>query len=204
MQTKIAKIISVIFHPMLMPTYGIILMFSFPTYLQSMQYELKKAIVLIVFLSTFITPLLAFLMLTSLKIIKSIELADKKERLIPYAVALAFLSGTLFLFLNFPANIPSYIFIFLLLSIIGLVILTLLNFWIKVSAHSSGASGLFAFFTFFLFQFNLDPIILLLPAAIITGIISWARLQLNAHTPKEIYLGILAGVFTGSLPFWVF
>lgn len=198
---KLSQILSLLFHPLLMPVYGVLLMFGLPTYLQTVNFEFKRVILLITFLSTFVSPLLVLLLLLNLRLIKSLKLRKRKERIIPYIAVIAFYIAAYQLFLHFPSRIPPYIITYFLLAAIGVLLLLIANFWLKISAHASGLGGLIAYISFFMFKFNLDLSHFLVPAILISGAVLAARLHLNAHKPQEVYLGFLSGVLIGGLPF---
>jgi len=200
----IAKIISGVLHPLIMPTVGVLLMFSYPTYLTALSYEIKKAIVLIVFLSTFLAPMLIFLLFYNLRIISNLSMSTRKERPLPYMVLLVFYIGTIWLFLTFSSPVPRFVMLFLFLGGGGLIAQFVANFWIKASAHTSGISGMVTYIVFFLYINNLETAYFVVISALCIGLVGTARLQLNAHTPKEVLVGTLTGMFFGALPFLMF
>jgi len=200
----IAKIISGVLHPLIMPTVGVLLMFTYPTYLTALSYEIKKAIVLIVFLSTFLAPMLIFLLFYNMRIISDLSMSTRKERPLPYMVLLVFYIGTIWLFLTFSSPVPRFVMLFLFLGGGGLIAQFVANFWIKASAHTSGISGMVTYIVFFLYINNLETAYFVVISALCIGLVGTARLQLNAHTPKEVLVGTLTGMFFGALPFLMF
>ncbi len=191
-------------HPLIMPTVGVLLMFTYPTYLTALSYEIKKAIVLIVFLSTFLAPMLIFLLFYNMRIISDLSMSTRKERPLPYMVLLVFYIGTIWLFLTFSSPVPRFVMLFLFLGGGGLIAQFVANFWIKASAHTSGISGMVTYIVFFLYINNLETAYFVVISALCIGLVGTARLQLNAHTPKEVLVGTLTGMFFGALPFLMF
>ena len=85
METRFAKIISVLFHPLLMPTYGFALLFYTKNYIATFTADNVKYLILsITFLFTFLLPALNALILLKMKRIRSLEMEDPQERVIPY------------------------------------------------------------------------------------------------------------------------
>ena len=86
-----AKIISSVLHPLLMPVIGLLILFNTNSYINhTVPLELKKVVMLMVMLCTFIVPLLITLILVQRKIISSLEMENAKERIIPYTFTIIF------------------------------------------------------------------------------------------------------------------
>lgn len=219
MRQNIAKLFSFIFHPILLPTLATILLFSLPTYLNDFQFIYKKGISQIIFLSTFITPVLIILILVNTRIISNFYLTEKKERFYPFSIVSFIYILTYILLENLPLGllkVPTYISNFVLISAITTLLTLILNFKIKVSAHMAGFGAFLSFFyIFFLkenignilftaFGFNITIIHFFSMLILVGGIIASSRLFLKAHTMKEIVIGLLVGVCIGSLSLFFF
>ncbi|MCF6365485.1 MAG: hypothetical protein L3J35_04710 [Bacteroidales bacterium] len=206
MAEKLAKFLSFIFHPLLLPTFAIILMFFFPSYLSHYQYAYKKAIVLVVFLSTFISPLLVMLILLNLRVISDISLPDRKERYYPFAIVTMIYITAYFITVNLPLGIPSNISEFVLMSSVIILFVLFVNLKIKVSVHMAGIGGFLGFFYVFFLKESLNEVLFTFMnfeftavyffsiLILIAGITATARLILKAHTFKEIGLGFFLGL----------
>ena len=81
-----AKIISVLFHPLLLPSIGILILFNSGTILEYLPIRAMKIIFLIVFVSTAILPLTFVPFFIFQKVIKNIHMESSKERLIPFFI----------------------------------------------------------------------------------------------------------------------
>ena len=80
-----AKVLSVIFHPLLMVTYMLILLLLANPYMFGVNsIEEQWLMIVLVFLSTFFIPMVAVVMMYALEFIKSIEMHDRMDRIIPY------------------------------------------------------------------------------------------------------------------------
>lgn len=204
-----AKIISLLFHPMLLTSYAVLLMFVLPTYLSLYPYNYKKAVILIVFTATFISPLLVMLILLNLRKIESLHLCSRKERIFPFFTTFVlYISGWL-ITLNFPGGSPVYIGNFILCSIIILLIVTVLTFRFKISVHMAALGGFIGYFYIWFEKMQISDILFVFKRfdfreihffavlLLISGIIASSRLLLKAHNPGQILSGFFIGLFLG-------
>jgi len=74
------------------------------------------------------------------------------------------------------------------------LLLLLINFEFKISAHMAGIGGVTGLLTGIGIRMNIDMTFLIIIAIAIAGLIGFARLKQNAHKPPEVYLGFLTGV----------
>ncbi len=215
MKEQIAKIFSYIFHPLFLPVYAVIILFYLPSYLSHYQFVYKKGIVLVVFMSTFVSPLLVMLILLNLRVISDLQLSKREERFLPLAIIGAIYIASYFIMLRLPVGVPSDISNFLLVSSIVIFIVLLFNFRTKISIHSAGTGGFISYFLIFfnkenmsetLFSviiFNFTAIHFFTLLILIIGIIMTSRLILKSHNLKQIAIGFLVGFFVGILSIFI-
>lgn len=206
-----ARVISLVFHPLLIVTYMTITLliinpYQFGVFHLADQWKLLALIAL----STFAMPAFAVLLMRSLNMISSYEMEDPKERIGPYIIAGVFY---LWMFINFKHNptIPKSLTIAMLGATIALFGCFFFNNFTKVSAHAAGAGGLvglaavntmlFNFETFMLNfgplgQFEVSTSVVLLFYILLAGLIGTARLILGAHTPGQVYGGFFIGLLS--------
>jgi len=193
LEHKIAKLISVIFHPLFIPLYGFILLFlngSFIAYILPL--ELKLALLGSLLFLTILIPVFFVVMLKRNEWVDDLELTVRKQRTVPYMITIVFY---LVAYYNFShSGLPVLLGILMLASAFALGILVLSNFFLKISAHTFGMGALVAtlFFLHQVFEVNIAALFLLL--IFFSGLVSYARLRLNAHSPTQVYLGFLFGV----------
>ena len=189
---SVANILSWLLHPLLMPTYGIALLFHYSPYLAySIPEAIKLYIYAIVFVSTFAVPVLISLLLLKQGVLRSLIMNERRERSLPFIItAISFLTGY-YILKQMP--IPKIFYLFLLGALTSIIIALLINYKWKISLHMIGMGGiigaLFAMSQIFLINMML-PIILWL---LLAGILGTARLLLNSHKPSEIYIGFVTG-----------
>jgi len=193
----VAKLISILFHPLLLTTYlVIVLMFFFPSMLM-VRSENQLVIVSLIFVFTFVLPALNVAMLRSFGTISSLTLESRQERIVPFIfISLLYILIT-FLFhykLPFSATFSKLMIIITAMIVVSLVI----TFFYKISIHSLAMSGGIGI----LLPLNKasEQVNLLWPTAItivVAGLVMSARLFLGAHTPREVMYGGVVGFLVG-------
>lgn len=160
--------------------------------------ELIKPLTLVtlpfLFITTFLIPLLSISMLRVLGSISSLKLENRQERIMPFSFVSIFYGMTTYLFVV-KIQVNETIAIILVSTTILILVLTAITFWVKISIHAAGISGVVGYFLVFGLKspnsHALYPLLVLILAA---GIVMSARLQLNAHSPKEILAGTITGL----------
>ncbi|WP_435261557.1 hypothetical protein [Tenacibaculum sp. nBUS_03] len=184
------KFISTILHPIVMPTIGILLYFIFtPINLNKQQ---QFTILGIVFVSTYIVPLLLLVFLKAIGYIKSYQVFSIKERKVPlfFMIALLFFLAELFQKLNIIKDL-SYLFYGIVL---GLTFTYFLFFTkLKSSLHLLSMGGAVGYFLIFQEIHNINILPVIIVFIILSGLLATSRLYLKAHTPKEVYTGFFLG-----------
>jgi hypothetical protein len=193
METRFSKIISVIFHPLLMPTYTLLLVFNINMYFTSILPVFAKVLLLImIFSSTVLIPFIIFTIFRRKKIISSFHMETKEERNYPY------LTTSIIYFLIYmlisQTSIPSIYSFFLICATVLSLILLLVNFRFKISTHTAGIGGVTGLLIGIAFRLNLDLTFLTIISIACAGLVGYARLKQNSHKPSEVYFGFLAGV----------
>ncbi|MEE4198418.1 MAG: hypothetical protein V2I54_12300 [Bacteroidales bacterium] len=198
MSKFLAKIFSFLFHPLFMPAAGMLILFNSQTVLDYLPFEAKKVIFLIVFISTAILPLTFIPFYYFQKIIKSIYLETKKERLIPFFITAVLYYFAYYLLVRLGA--PVTINLFILASASAVLLLFLLSFKWKISAHMTGIGGLAGALIALSFRLQVNLDYFIIATILASGILGYSRLKLKSHQPFEIYTGWLAGLtLTGLL-----
>ncbi len=187
------KIISTLFHPIVMPTIGIMLYFLVTT--KQIEPYQKLLAILIIFGTTYFIPLVLLFLLKSLKKIDSYQLKKRKERKLPLAimVVLFYALGNLFKRIL----ILEEISLLFHATSLGLIITYfLLNFSIKSSIHLLSIGISCGFFMMVALKSDESYILIIIINFLIAGLLGSARLHLKAHSPKEVYVGFLIGIST--------
>lgn len=193
MEEKVARLISVLFHPLLMPTYASLLLFNIPSHFNfSLPENYRYLVPAFVFASTFLFSALIMLIYLKMGFVKSLAMKDRKERALP----LITMAGIYYFTYHFLNQGPApTLFNFFMLGTTALVLLSLLlNYFTKISIHMVAMGGIFGTFAGLAVGFHYDLRLLLFLLALAAGLTGFARLKLKAHTETQVYSGFGLGV----------
>lgn len=188
-----AQILSLLFHPLVLPTYAFGMIYlTNPLLFSSYSEKQMMQILLTVLINTLIFPALALLLVWRLGFVKSLTMPDNKDRLVPYLTTGVFYIWGYVVFRK--SGMPQILNIVILGATITLFVVFLVNLFRKVSAHSAamGAALIITVFACVLtsYNFNFLPILVVLLA----GVISSSRVFLSAHDVFEVFSGFLIGM----------
>ena len=195
---SIATIISTVFQPLLMPTYGVMLIFAYTYFGEIYSHRFWQIITPVLFFS-FIIPAVLIYMLFKIGIISDLSLKVRKERIYPYLITL--LSYTAMIVYYQRMNMPGWFMMIMGASIAIMIIAILITFIWKISAHMFGIGGLTggAMAVCYVVERS-NPYIMFIGLFILAGLIGTSRLILKRHTLSQVIAGFLLGFFV-SFPF---
>ena len=192
MPKRVSNVISILLHPLLMPTYSVLLLFSVNTYIsRTIPIDLQLLVTTLVLINTFILPGIFIIILHRRGFLSSIYLDNQKERTIPFIMAFFFYGFTYYLLKR--ENLPPTLNALMFGAVISVLISSVFNFFTKISIHMVGITGVFGAFYAISLTFGLDILGILLALVFGIGSVGSARLSLNKHTPIELILGTLIG-----------
>ena len=198
MLNRISRVVSFLFHPVLMPTWLLIVLLNHPVLMtMPLPFSFKAVIAGIVFLTTVFFPLVLTWLLTRLGLVSSLYLAEKDERVYPSMA----MSGCYYLTYYLLRGIHiSSVFSYFMLGAALLAILTLIvNFFLKVSLHMTGIGSVTGLFLGLALHFGIDLVPEIVITIVLAGLIGMARLKCESHRPAEIYTGYAMGVAVMSV-----
>lgn len=192
-----AKIVSVIFHPLLMPLYGLAILLSQLTPFGVLPVNVKRLLFLIVIVNNVVLPLSMLPFLMQMNFISSLTLREREERAVPMIITTILYASTSYIIYRFPIPhfLKSYFFSTFLLSLV----LTVINFNWKISLHSVGAGALFSLILILTFFMSLQYFIIVVIMSVLTGFILSSRLQLRMHNPEQVWAGFFTGLTAVTL-----
>ena len=195
MEEKFAKIISIVFHPLLIPTYALLVLINTKTHFTLVLPENFRYITVgFVFFSSFVLPALVMLILLKMGKIKSLEMDTRQERVLPLFIVSIFFYLTYYL-LKQGSHLALFN-IFMLGATLLVIISMLVNYITKISIHMVALGGMFGTFAGFAIAFHVELNLIIYCILLVAGITGFARLRLNAHTPAQVYSGFgLGGIF---------
>ncbi|MDP2723694.1 MAG: hypothetical protein Q8O72_13140 [Bacteroidales bacterium] len=201
MQFKPAQIISILFHPLLVPTYLLLILSSLNTHhVLTMPLQYRLLLIVFVFLTTFMLPALILIILRKFGVVKSLEMHERQERALPLIIVSAFFYLTYYLLKQMEQN--SLFTLFMIGATMLVLLCLIINYFTKVSIHATSWGGFLGAFMGFSLNFQVDVTLWLYAIILITGMVATARLILKAHTVAQVYGGFLLGSISQLLLFY--
>ena len=188
---KLAKTLSVIFHPYLMPVYGLLIIFMAPTLYNYLPSTVKKLVILIVLINNVLLPLSLIPFFMHNNLIRSWFMNERSDRIIPLIISTILYFVTTYIIFRF--QVPNMLKLFFLATACLSLTATLINFWWKISLYSMAAGAIPALILVLSFKMYTPLLWYLIPSILVAGLILSARLQLNLHNPGEVWTGFLTG-----------
>jgi len=192
---RLAYWLSVLFHPLLLPSvlYAVLFYFS-PASVSPLSGTLRLYVLGGIAIATFLIPALFIYILYQFEAITSLQLDNRHDRTLPLLVTTIVYGAFTYFFATKLGSITSvYLILGSITVAVGLV--TLINLFWKISAHSVGISGVVGSLIGIYFKFAdselFYPILVSIPVA---GLLMSARLALNAHNPLQILTGCALGL----------
>lgn len=193
MKRSVALIISVLFQPLVVPVLVFWFVFFQVPEASSIPQVLKEKLFYLIAVMTLAIPMLTIIGLRLSGMLKSLHMANLKDRAIPFTITCIYYIITAY-FIRQRTEFDPVLWQVLALITLAIVGLTLITFFWKMSAHMTGMGGLIAAVVVLGLKFpNFQVLYPLLGSLILTGIVATARLYLHAHKPLEVYVGLLFG-----------
>jgi hypothetical protein len=193
MPEKIAKIVSVFFHPVLLPTLGFLLMFTSGFYDSMLTREAKQFILLVVFFSTATLPMLAIAIL-ALNSKFDFLMPESRNRILPLLFTSVFYYIG-FILLSRIHFIPMFK-LFMIASVLLIVALLLISFKWNISIHMAAAGAVTATLFALSFRAGMNPVHAVVVVVVVSGLVGTARLVLNKNNLLQVASGYLLGLIT--------
>lgn len=194
MQVKSANIISILFHPLLMPFLGIVTILKSGAYISYVESRWVNLILLITFILTIVLPLSLTPFYYYSKLIGSIRMKNSRERIVPYFITFILFYSAHFIIKKLPLNYFYSVYLFAA-SVSVLLVIIITYFW-KISTHMVGIGGLVGLIFSLSLRMTVNLMGILIIAIIVAGILGASRLRLNSHSPSQVYSGFILGFIT--------
>lgn len=191
-----AYFFSVLFHPLFIPFYVVaFLIFYHPSYFSGFSDYTKTKLLLSTALNTVFFPAFAVLLMKGLGFIKSVFLHTQQDRIGPYLANMIFYFWMARIFYKFEPQLNPALAAFMTGVFLTTSIALIANIFYKISMHALGCGGMLGIF---LIIMNTNSMLMTWPlsiALLVTGIACTSRLIISNHSQKEIYSGLLVGLF---------
>lgn len=188
----LSHILSALFSPLLLPTYGMLLV-MYLTFMAILPASVRWMAIGTTFFVTALVPAVAIFILHKMGHVSDPGLNNRTERGVPYAIAVICYGICAWLLAR--SGAPGWIPMFVVGGAAAIVINVVINLRWKISAHSAGMGGLTALL-FFLTMRHLafDGILWWLCGAILlSGMVMSARVYLGRHTLGQTLAGFANG-----------
>ena len=188
---KAAPLISYLFHPLIMPSLGLLIILNSGTYLSLLDPAAKRAILFVMALGTLVFPLMMLPVLQYRNlVVKKGQPDTRLERLFPQIIILVLYLITYFYFKKIPLSQVIHTYI---LAVTGtLFLLIVLNLKFRISMHAAALGGLTGLIIALIYLYETPLQGLLILSILAGGITASSRLVLG-----ERWQGVLGGFFMG-------
>jgi membrane-associated phospholipid phosphatase len=195
MEKRLAQVISVVFYPLFVPTYAFAILLTMPAYFSAvMPAQAKWMVIGLIFITTCLMPTLLFYLMIRTGIITTKWLSKQEDRTLPYIVSIIFFYLAYYMLKRLQISAVYYYFMigatFLNIIVMGI------NFLWKISSHTASIGALAGMLVGISYFLGTSYFGLIAVTILVSGIVGFARLKLQAHTPAQIYAGFLLGFFT--------
>jgi hypothetical protein len=184
------KTISYLLHPAFMTLFGVVIILTF-SHLSLLTFDGKKAIFIMVALTTFLFPLAIVPLFYYQRLITGIEISDRKERLFPIFISAAFYYFGYYILHKYAA--PVFLQDYLFAAFLSVLLAALIHLKWKISLHMIGIGGFIGLLSVLSFLYKIQLEWILMGAILMAGLLGTARLYLKEHTHMQIYVGFLTG-----------
>lgn len=194
------KYISVILHPIVIPTVGVMVYFLMVpnNYLK----EQKFTILSYIFLLTYLIPLFTLLLLKRIKLIKTYKTESIKERKLP-VVLMFFLFYFLATSFQTYSSLKDLTILFYGTSLGLLLIFLLFYLKVKTSIHMLSLGVATGFFLVLTQVYDQSFLLIIMVCIFLAGLLGSSRLKLQAHSPLEVYTGFFLGILSTLTMYFV-
>ena len=199
----VAKIISYVFHPLFIPVYLSWFLVRIQPYLFSSFSDWDKTMVMIRFIVMYtFFPLVTVLLAKGLGFLRSIYLETQRDRIIPYVACGVYYFWMWYVLRNqpeFPAMVIKLTLAIFIASSIGLIA----NIYMKISMHAIAVGVMVAFMMLLSFSQSVNFGIYLSIALLVAGLVCTSRFIVSDHTQREVYGGLLLGIASQLVAYWL-
>jgi hypothetical protein len=191
--SKITQFLSSLFHPFLIPTYiTSALMLRPGLYSIVLPVELKLWFISVVCGFTFVIPATSVFILLKFRVIESLAMKERNERIIPLLLSSASYMALLFSIKS--NNIPPLFLYVLYSATFALLSGLLINLVYRMSMHTLGWSALSAILIIVSIRIGIPLLGMIIASLLISGIVGFVGLKQNTCQQARVYAGYAAGV----------
>ncbi len=213
-----SQLLAVLFHPLTIVLYSLLLLQLFNPYEFIIENEKEKVIIfMLIGMLSLGFPLIALASMHFLDITKGMEMTAKQERIVPLIIAAMFY---LWLYINIRSNtyVPEIFSSIVLGATLAIFIAFFINNFSKIHLHSVGMGSLVMVIAIFMVVFpihqcqvelpsigvfEIDISLFLIIAILLTGTLAYAAKRYYKYHDQDIYGGAFVGVVSQILAFMI-
>ena len=200
-----AKVLSVIFYPLFVPTYGIALFcYAHCLHIAPLNTVWMAVAMIGTLLLTCICPIASIWFMVKRGWVKDLMIDDPKERALPYLYAACSFSFWAYLITSV-LHAPLFLSFISIGATVAIGLVALINRRWKISAHLTGMGGLVGGIFCYCFAIGAIPTTgTYMLWFTLSLLIMYARIRLNAHTPAQVCAGWLLGMCCTFIPYCIY
>lgn len=190
MEKFLARSISIAFHPLLLPTLGLLLLFQTDLYITFLSGTLKQVIFISTLISTGVIPALFVL---SGRIFKSNSESWEK---VPVQTLTYLISGVSYFagyYLVSKLPVAGFFNAIFLSGTLVLVALALISLRWNISSHMAALGALFGIVLAIMLRLGQHDMSLIVVILLAGGFTGYARLVMGKNNPAQVYAGYILG-----------
>jgi len=187
-----AKFISAVFHPFLMPLFTMFLLRHFDVFLSN-RIDVFIYLTLIIVIITFATGV-SILLMRKRGLISDLDIRNRSERFTPFLIVLGYYVIAYILTLELTGIAIPVLYRSLMLGLVVSILTGLIvTMRFKLSMHLLAIGGVLASVIYVGIINESSDVNWISSIIIASGLLAWSRLELKAHTLKEVYVGFSVG-----------
>ena len=195
-------IVSLVFQPLLIPTYAMILLMNMDIFLL-LPFRWRLVSIGGTFIFTGILPAVPIWLMMKRGEVNDLFISKREERTLPYIFSLmAYVFWSLFMWRTL--QFPKFIVAMGVGSALSILVIVLINLKTKISAHASGMGGLCGAIFGVCYRSAINPVGLIILVLFISALVSFSRLELKAHTPGQVLSGFTVGFIMVFAPCFLY
>jgi membrane-associated phospholipid phosphatase len=189
---KFSKILSYIFHPIIMPLVGLAIIFNCGIYENVLPAAYIRFLYLRVLLCNVMLPVSILPVLIYIRHIQNFNIDERRERVVPlFFATICYYIGYYIVSIHSHSQLIN---LFMLSTTAVVVVILFVSLFWKISLHMAGIGGITGLIIFLSYIYRADLLILFCISILITGIVASARLASGSHNPLQIIAGYLLGL----------
>ncbi len=188
---RAAELLSVIFHPVFLPLYGLLIIYSSHTLHSFIPVQIKRMILILVTANNLLMPMALATVLYARGAIRTFNARDRNERVILLSFSLLMYCLTAFILIRM--QVPGLFRAFFISIAIVTLSTLLITIFYRISLHASGIGGLLVLVVFMASVYNISMLWQAVAVAVTAGAVMSSRIYLGDHTSSEVWAGLSAG-----------